>query len=921
MAGKAIGISFTIGASVGASVASAFASVNEKLRATQTSFRNASRQSRQLSEAAALREKRYALATRASAQMRETGRVDTALRNELRKLSLAYAEAAKRAGVYGQSLEEIRRRQQAMAQSVEAAQRRMQRLGQIQGARNVMQTESGNRRQAVQSAFSGVAAAMAMAAPLKIGMEFDEAMSRVRAISGATGEDFAKLRAQARELGASTVWSAKEAAEGMTFLSMAGFKTNQTLAAMPGMLSLASAGAMDLASTADIASNVLSGFGMDASKMTYVADVMAKTFTNSNTSIRSIGESMKYCAPAAKAANQSFQDVAAMIGKLGDAGIQGSMAGTGLNAIMMRMASPPKMASDAMAMLNLSIADANGNIRAMPDILRELGAKLSQMKGVDRVDFARKIFGMENAKAGLILMQQALSGELQKMSANLYEKGYADNVANEQTNNLAGDLKGLNSAMQEVAICITDIVTPPLRQLVGTITPIVRSTGQWIQENPRLAQGLLLLGGAFVALKAGALAFTLINSYRKSFGAGLTVMRGQAREAIGGVTGAFGRMRAALNQPVSVAFGQAQANINSFRGRLASLRSTAAQTVSRLRQIGPASIMAGAQAAASGAMAATGRAGFNMLRLGVRGVGMAFKTAFGPMSLMMMGLSLGVDYIMEHWDQIRPYFQALWDGVKAVFNSVMAWLQPIIDKIMGFISPVIDKIGGLLSSMGKAWDWITGNDKEIERKTREQEEAKKRKADPANSLSAEDEAALAAAEKRDQGIGVNPPVEAALKTPAQMQEEERWASEFANAKEDHAKAQAAEKARQKAEKASKKKGKKKNPIAETQAMMDELGDDYGDNLEDADPGDYLSGAPKRKPRAAAKSAPVPAPAQGQPETQIVQPQVQVQLSITQNGIPDAEFATGVMNAIKSRQSELEAMISAIVNEQARLAYG
>lgn len=189
MAGS-LGISFTIGANIGASVASAFASVNDKIKATQQSFRNASRQSRQLSDAAAARAKRDAAAARASEQMRSTGRVDNSLRKELQKLSAAYAETAKKAGVYGQSLDEINR-----PRSVEQSRQRMQQLASLQGAKNTMQAERDKRGNAIRGAMDGVAAAMAMAAPIKIGMEFDAAMSKVRAVSGATGEDFAKLRA------------------------------------------------------------------------------------------------------------------------------------------------------------------------------------------------------------------------------------------------------------------------------------------------------------------------------------------------------------------------------------------------------------------------------------------------------------------------------------------------------------------------------------------------------------------------------------------------------------------------------------------------------------------------------------------------------------------------------------------------------
>lgn len=880
MAAK-LGLTFTIGANLGASVARAFASVDDKIKATQQSFRNASRQSRQLAQAASAGQKRNELAALARSQMLATGKIDQSLRRELGKINLAYAEAAKKAGVYGKSLEEITARQRRMAASVEQSQKRLQNLSRIQNAKAAMQSQGDVRSKAVMGAFSGVAAGLAMAAPLKIGLGFEASMSEVKTISGATGQAFAQLSQQARELGATTVWSAKEAAQGMKFLSMAGFNTNQTMAAMPGMLSLASAGAMDLASTADIASNVLSGFGMDAEQMNYVADVMAKTFTRSNTSISSIGESMKYCAPAAKAAGQSFQDVAAMIGKLGDAGIQGSMAGTSLNAILTRMAAPPKAAATSLKILGINVADAEGKIRPMPDLMRELAVKTSQMTEKERLFHARNIFGMQHMKSGIVLMEQAMSGSLQQMSKSLYEEGYANKVAKEQTDNFLGDLKALNSASEEVAICFYDTVSPALRQITQGIIPIVQSTGEWIRENPRLTQGLLLLGGAFAALKAGGLAFTLLNSYRKTFSAGLTIMGGHAREAVFGVTGAFGRLRSELARPVRVSLAGAKANVGSFQTRLASLRATASRAAASLRGISPAAILAGTKAAASGAMAATGRAGFNTLRLGVRGLGMAFKTAFGPMSLLITGLSLGAEYIMEHWGEIQPYFEALWEGVKSVFNTVAGWVRPVFEKIMSFINPLINGVKKVCDIIGRGWDAIFGSS--------EKEEEKQPEAAPEKALE-----------------------------PMQMSaEEEAEAKKYAHAPGDADEVKALEKA-QKGKK-GKKKSKKEKEFERLQEMSGEIGDDYGDNDNDLDPDDILPASYEPPKRPTAKKA-APA-ANAAPETQVMQPQIQVELQINQNGIPDADFATGVINAIKAKQSELEAMITAIVNEQARLAYG
>lgn len=679
------------------------------------------------------------------------------------------------------------------------------------------------------------ASALAMAAPLRVGLEFEASMSRVRAVSGATGADFDNLKAQARELGATTVWSAKEAADGMTFLSMAGFKTNEIMASMPGMLSLASAGAMDLASTADIASNILSGFGFEADRMDYVADVMAKTFTSSNTSIASLGESMKYCAPVAAQAGQSFEDLAAMIGKLGDAGIQGSMAGTGLSAIIGRLSAPPKDAATAMNQLGLAMSDANGKMRPLPDVFREIGEKTAGMTEQQRIAYAKALFGAEHFAKGLVLMEASVKGSLQDLSASIYESGYAAKVAQNQTDNLSGDLKALNSVSQDVAITIFDTVNPGLRKLTKSATEVVQTTGAWIRENPRLTQGLFLVGGGLTALKAGSVAFTLLRSGAKSFGLGIAQMGAMASPALAGIRNGIGAVGRAFLKPWN--FGGKAASIRqgaaSMKASLDSLRASAVQTIARMRQLGPAGMAAATMNMTASGMARASRAGWNALKGGIRGVGAAFRVAFGPMSLFVTGLSFAADYIIENWDKIAPYFTALWEGVKNIFNKAVGWMRPAIDMV-----------GGLFDKVGQAWDWLFGNDEE------------------------------------------------GAKKPANAKERQETSPTLKKYLEEEAKAAVA------------------MPSHARAPMLADFGEDDDAGEETVIP------APARKTsRGNAASSGNAQPAGQRPVN------VQVAINVNQNGVPDRDFAQGVINAVKSRQSEFEQIISNIVHQQARLAYG
>ena len=352
---------------------------------------------------------------------------------------------------------------------------------------------------------TGLAMGAGLVSSVNTGMEFQAAMSRVGAVSGATGSDFAKLEAQAEELGRTTVWSASQAAEGMQYLAMAGFKTNEIIATMPGMLSLASAGQVELAEAADISSNILSGFGMEASDIGRVGDILTSTFTGSNTSLSGLGHTMKYAAPVAKSMGASLEVTAAMAAKLGDAGIQGEMAGTALRNVMLKLATPTGNAAKTMEALGVSAVDSNGKIRQMPDVLADLNKAMSGYSQEAKANITSTIFGTEAMGAAMILMEQAGSGALQKFQESLAKTGTAEEVAAKQTDNLKGDFAGLSSAMEGVKISIFKTLEPSLRSATQAFTEIISKVQGWMQENPELTKGILYVGGAVAGLATAAL--------------------------------------------------------------------------------------------------------------------------------------------------------------------------------------------------------------------------------------------------------------------------------------------------------------------------------------------------------------------------------------------------------------------------------
>lgn len=344
------------------------------------------------------------------------------------------------------------------------------------------------------------------------GLEFDAAMAKVQSLAriDRNSEAYQLLREQARQLGASTQYTAGEAAGAQGFLAMAGFNPDAIRAAMPGMLSLAKAGDTDLAQTADIASNILSGFGLQADKMNDVGDVLVGTFSRSNTNLAMLGETMKYAAPVAAELGQDIQTVAAMAGKLAGAGIQGGMGGTTLRAIMSRVASGPKMAREALDALGVSAQDAQGNLRPMPDILRDIYNSTRNMGNAERAGYFKAIAGEEAVSGMGYLVNDAGSGELQSFISTLRQvQGESNRTASVMGDNLRGDLAALGSAWEDLGIEAMDGQNSALRELVQNLTAVIGKVKQWMVDNPELASGLIKTAAITAALVAGMGALTL----------------------------------------------------------------------------------------------------------------------------------------------------------------------------------------------------------------------------------------------------------------------------------------------------------------------------------------------------------------------------------------------------------------------------
>ncbi|WP_272691686.1 MULTISPECIES: phage tail tape measure protein [Providencia] len=383
----------------------------------------------------------------------------------------------------------------------------------MSAAKNSYQNAMGVRNKMAGSGAgmlaSGVGLGYAAKKVLVPGYDFEIGMSKVQALTrlDKNSDDYKMLREQARDLGATTAFTANEVAQGQAFYAMAGFKPEQIKNAMSGTLSMSLAGDIDLATTADIGSNILTGFKLNSNEMNRVSDALVATFTRSNTNLTMLGDTMKYVAPVASGLGVDLETAAVAAGKLGDAGIQGSMAGTGLRSILGRLAEPPKMAGEALDKLKIKTRDAKGNLRQFTDILTELDKKTKKMGTAERAGLFKHIAGEEAFSALSVLVDQAGSGQLQAMIAEIKAaKGEAAKVAKTMTDNLDGDLKNLTSAYEDVGIQVFGGADSPLRDITKRVTDLISKFGQWAKKNPELVKQITLITlglGAVLAVGGG----------------------------------------------------------------------------------------------------------------------------------------------------------------------------------------------------------------------------------------------------------------------------------------------------------------------------------------------------------------------------------------------------------------------------------
>ena len=357
---------------------------------------------------------------------------------------------------------------------------------------------------AFRVAFSG------FSAPLQVFAEFEAGVSKVKAIAGATSEQIAALREQAKQLGKTTFFTASQVSAAQKFLAMAGFNTEQIRSATPQVLDLALAGDLDLGLAADIATNISTPFKIAAKDLAFVNDILAKVSTSSNTNVLELGEAFKYVAPAASAAGQTIQELGAAMAILANNGIKADIAGTSLRMILIKLADAGIQAK-LKEQFDVDATDLTGRMRPLLSILQDLKTATNGLAQTDQMSVFYDIFEQRAGTAALVLGNAGDAVMDFRMKMN-DAGGSAAEMATTMADHMKGDFIAFMSAVEGVQIAFGSAMNETSRSVVQNLTAAARAIADFMMKNQDLVRNLTLLGGGFAVFKAAPPIFTLFRS-------------------------------------------------------------------------------------------------------------------------------------------------------------------------------------------------------------------------------------------------------------------------------------------------------------------------------------------------------------------------------------------------------------------------
>ena len=533
-------------------------------------------------------------------------------------------------------------------------------------------------------------------AAVKTAADFDSAMSKVAAVSGAAGSDLESLRDKAREMGEKTKFSASEAAEAMNYMAMAGWKAEDMLSGIEGVMNLAAASGEDLAATSDIVTDALTAFGLTAADSGHFADILAAASSNANTNVSMMGETFKYCAPIAGALGFSAEDTAEAIGLMANAGIKSSQAGTALRTIMNNLSGDVKICGSAIGEVTVATTNADGSMRDLSDILADCRTAFAGLTESEKAQAAESLVG-KNAMSGFLALLNAGEGDIEKLSSAIADcDGTAAGMAETMQDNLAGQLQILKSQLEELAISFGELLMPTVRMIVGWIQKFV----DWLNSMDEGTRKVIVT----IALVAAAIGPVLIivGKVISAVGTIMTII-----PKLAGVIGIVQKAFAALNavmlaNPIVLVIAAVAAlvaafiylwnNCEEFRqfwiDLWESIKEIAIAVWEGLKEFFSAAWEAIRTTAATVWNAV--RDFFSGLWEGIKNIFMTVVNAISTFLATAWGTIKNT--VMTVWNAIKTFFTTVWEGIKNIVTTVVTAISTFLSTAWNGIKTAITTV-------------------------------------------------------------------------------------------------------------------------------------------------------------------------------------------------------------------------------------